>query len=172
MQGEVAEVEPEEDVLHGDVPVAGREGLGQAEGQAGEWGQRRLGRRAQAEPGLEDVGLEQVEECLVVVILDVDGEAAEGNALVAHVQADEDGEPEDRGLLPLLDTVGRVEVDVFRPAGDLVLGVEVEEHPMHPAARVGGHAHAVEGNLERRILERGVGGDLTRVPDREGVLSG
>jgi hypothetical protein len=82
----------------------------------------------QLEAGLEDVGVQCGEEGLVVVILDVDGEALEGDALRANVEAAEDGVARDACPLVLADAVGGVEVQVLGiVVGDVVLSIEVEE---------------------------------------------
>ena len=103
---------------------------------------------------------------LVLLVRDVDCVAAEGHALGPHIQPDEDGQADDRGVLPLADPKRGVEVQVFGAAGDLVLSIEVEQHAVQAAAGVRRHAQAVEGDLDPSVLEARVRDHVAGVPDR------
>jgi hypothetical protein len=102
----------------------------------------------------------------------VDGLAAEGDALGADVEAQEDGVADDAGVLALGHAESGVEVQILGAAGHLVAGVEVQQHPVRAAAGVRLDAQPVELDVDAAVAERRVGRDGTGVADGQWPLAG
>ena len=73
---------------------------------------------------------------------------------------------------PYARAAGGVEVQVLHADRHLVLGIEVEEHPVGPAAGVVGHPQPVEGDPDAGALEGGVGGNVAGVLDGQRATAG
>ena len=141
--------------------------LGQRQRHAGQRRDRGLRGRGEFQPGLEGVAFEEVEKGFVLVVLDVDGMEVEGDPDRADAEADEDRIAAHRRPLALPGAIGRVEMQVFARARDLVAGVEIEQHAMRPAAGIIGDPQRIERDVDARVLERSVG---LRLADTDDVL--
>ena len=115
--------------------------------------------------GTENGAFQKLQEFLIVVILHIDGFAAEGHALTAHIQPDEDRVTNGRNLFTFPCPEGRVEVQSLGGARHLIARVEIQQDAMRAAARILCHAKTVEGDAYAAIFELGITSHITSMSD-------